>query len=455
MRPTCLNDLNVIHIAGSKGKGSTAALTASMLSQFLDAKLAPTKIGVFVSPHVRTIRERIRIIAGPVAEGNDWLISEEQFAKYVIEVWNMLQQHHSSGAIVQLPSFFLFLLAVAIHAFASDCVDTVILECGIGGEFDATNMVDRPLVSAITTLELEHTDILGTSLESIAWHKSGIMRRGVPIFTIPQHVEAQTELERRAEEKGAVLTVVDSPATEADVTAGAWHALNVALARRLALTLLTRLRGDSGMSHSEIESRLGTGARQKGLPGRFEIRHAGTSSWYIDGAHTLQSVAKAAEWFSACTRARRAHARILLYNQEGRETTHMLSLLHSRLDGDGAGLTHVLMSSNSPFTTNSFSAETQSMLRKLDPHGEKRNYQEKNAAIWASLCGDTRPKIYTFATLREAVEYVRTEFLIIGARVDCLATGSLHLVGGLGLVLDELCKNLSSEIGIPTCSAKR
>lgn len=427
-------------------------MTASMLSQFLSDKKAPSKIGVFVSPHVRTIRERISIISGPVTDTSDWLISEAQFAKYFMEVWDMLQEHRASGATEGTPSFFKCLLAVAVHAFASEGVDTVILECGIGGEYDGTNMVERPVVSAITTLELEHTDILGRDLTSIAWHKSGIMRRGVPVFTIPQKEEAWLELQRRAAEKGALLTAIEPPAAAADERVGGWYALNKSLARVLAVTLLTKLRGQGWLPPAEMELRLENGARQKGLPGRFEIRHAGSSSWYIDGAHTLTSVGKAAEWFSACTRARHSDARILLFNQEGRDTTEMLSLLYSKLQvssGSGGGLTHVLMPSNSPFTVNSYSAESQSMLQKLDEHGKKQNYQQKNAAIWASLCGATDGTVYIFSTLRDAVEYVRQEFLVKGEKVDVLATGSLHLVGGLEIVLDELCKDPSSEIGMP------
>ncbi|PHH85006.1 hypothetical protein CDD83_1039 [Cordyceps sp. RAO-2017] len=180
--PSHLNKLNIIHIAGSKGKGSTAAMTASILSRFLGSR-APSKIGVFTSPHLRTVRERIRLISGPVTDGSACLISEQQFAAYFFDVWRRLERQHAAGALAELPTFFKCLFAVAVHAFVREGVDTAIVECGIGGEYDATNVLDRPVVSAITTLELEHTDLLGRTLTSVAWHKAGILRAGVPALT--------------------------------------------------------------------------------------------------------------------------------------------------------------------------------------------------------------------------------------------------------------------------------
>ncbi|KJZ76704.1 hypothetical protein HIM_04040 [Hirsutella minnesotensis 3608] len=452
-----LNHLNIIHIAGSKGKGSTAALTASILSQFLSDGRAPTKIGIFASPHVRTIRERIQIIEGEVTETSDWKVSESQFATYFFQVWKKVQELLQSGILEELPYFFRCLLAVAIHAFVCEGVDTVILECGIGGEFDATNFIDRPIVSAITMLELEHVEILGNDLTSIAWHKSGIMRAGAPAFTIPQRHEALAELQRRAAEKGTRLLVVDPPASPEHMDKSGCLGVNAALARQLALYTLAKLRGGSWVTNGDIERKVQRGIFQQPLPGRFETRQIGTSAWYIDGAHTLQSLEKAAKWFSACIKGKRSDARILLFNQEARDTKPMLSVLHRELcqrhghhgDKAGPGFTHVLMASNAPFHANTFGPEARSMTQKCATNGKRKDYQQENAMIWASLCDDANQSVLTYPTVREAVEYVREELLMKDYEVQCFATGSMHLVGGLEAVLDELAKDPSVRINIP------
>lgn len=170
-KPPRINALNIIHIAGSKGKGSTCSMTASILSQFISATgsaTPPRKIGVFASPHVRTIRERIQLISAPVTKQSDWLITREKFTRYFFDLWNALTEPVANRSLPEWPNFFVCLFAVAMHAFATEGVDAAIVECGLVGEYDATNCIDRPVISAITTLELEHVDVLSASLSSIA-----------------------------------------------------------------------------------------------------------------------------------------------------------------------------------------------------------------------------------------------------------------------------------------------
>jgi dihydrofolate synthase/folylpolyglutamate synthase len=151
----------VLHIAGTNGKGSTVAFLRAAL------EAAGHKVHAFTSPHLVRFNERIRI-AGR-------LVDDEQLASLLTEVLD------SSGAIE--PSFFEVATAVALLAFARTPADACILEVGLGGRLDATNVVDRPLVTAITNLALDHQQFLGNRLADIAAEKAGIAKAGAPLVT--------------------------------------------------------------------------------------------------------------------------------------------------------------------------------------------------------------------------------------------------------------------------------
>ena len=173
--------LKVIHVAGSKGKGSTAALIASILIH------AGYKTGLFTQPHLITPRERCRI--------NSRLISEEEFAGYVDRLKPSIEAMASSleegGGHV---SFFEIYTALAFTYFADNTVDFAVIEVGLGGRLDATNVVD-PLVSVITPISLEHTAILGDTHEAIAREKAEIIKSNRPVVLAPQLPEARAVFE--------------------------------------------------------------------------------------------------------------------------------------------------------------------------------------------------------------------------------------------------------------------
>lgn len=151
----------VFHIAGTNGKGSTVAFVRAAL------EASGYKVHAFTSPHLVRFNERIRV-AGR-------LIDDEQLAGLLTEVLNA-----SSGIE---PSFFEVATAAALLAFARTPADACILEVGLGGRLDATNVVERPLVTAIANLALDHQQFLGTGLTDIAAEKAGIAKRGVPLIT--------------------------------------------------------------------------------------------------------------------------------------------------------------------------------------------------------------------------------------------------------------------------------
>ena len=180
-----------IHIAGTKGKGSVAAMCAAAL------RPAGLRVGLYTSPHLREFRERIRILALDDADGR---ISEAAFVAVMDRV---------RPAIEATPgiTWFEIVTALAFDTFAAEAVDVAVVEVGLGGRLDATNVL-TPLVSVITCLSLDHTQLLGDTLAQIAAEKGGIIKPGVPVVTAPQQPEALATLEQISAERGAPLTVV-------------------------------------------------------------------------------------------------------------------------------------------------------------------------------------------------------------------------------------------------------
>lgn len=175
-----------LHIAGTKGKGSVAAMSEQILRE------AGYHTGLFTSPHLHTFRERIRV--------DGQLIPEAM----VVQALHQLQPYVPS--IPGLTTFEL-ITSLAFWYFAQRAIDIAVVEVGLGGRLDATNVI-TPLVSAITSLSYDHTAILGTSLAAIAREKGGIIKPGVPVVSAPQPEEALAVIEQICEERNAALTLV-------------------------------------------------------------------------------------------------------------------------------------------------------------------------------------------------------------------------------------------------------
>jgi dihydrofolate synthase/folylpolyglutamate synthase len=152
--------LKAIHIAGTNGKGSTASIVSSILTE------SKYKVGLYTSPHIKDFRERIRI--------NGRMVSKD----YVIEFTNSLYKDIERIK----PSFFEVTTAMAFKYFADKNVEYVVIECGLGGRLDSTNIL-KPLVSVITSISIDHTEYLGNTIKSIALEKAGIIKQNVPCIT--------------------------------------------------------------------------------------------------------------------------------------------------------------------------------------------------------------------------------------------------------------------------------
>ncbi len=323
--PQGLNRLNVVHVAGTKGKGTTCAFTNSILERYRRRREhgggstpGPHKIGLYTSPHLVAVRERIRINSEP--------ISEALFARYFFELWEAMEvaeaaatETGTTGSLPPRPSYFRFLTLLSFHVFLREGVDAAIYEVGVGGALDATNVVDQPAATAVTTLGIDHVETLGATIDKIAWHKAGIFKPGSPAFTVPQDTAppppadsgaptAMAVLEVRAAERQTSLVVLD-PARYTPQLAGvrlvpneAFQRKNAALAVALAATVLQRL----GVVDDDVAD-VGTGGPLPaefvdGLEnvvwrGRCETKTTGRQRWYLDGAHNEQSLQVACKWF--------------------------------------------------------------------------------------------------------------------------------------------------------------
>ena len=172
-----------IHITGSKGKGSTAAMAAAIL------RAAGDRVGLFTSPHLVSYRERIRVDGEPIAP--------EAVVDGVRRTQDAAERLLRRGAIPHPPTFFEITTALGLLTFAEANVDSAVVEVGLGGRLDATNVLDAP-VAVITTLELEHTDILGPTIRDVAREKAGILHPGQHAILGRLPPEARAEVDRRA-----------------------------------------------------------------------------------------------------------------------------------------------------------------------------------------------------------------------------------------------------------------
>jgi dihydrofolate synthase/folylpolyglutamate synthase len=171
-----------IHVAGTNGKGSTSHMLAAVLQK------AGYKTGLYTSPHLHDFRERIRI--------NGHMIPEEQVTGFTEKIMHLID-------LIE-PSFFEITVAMAFEWFAEEGVDFAVVETGLGGRLDSTNII-IPEVSVITNISYDHMDLLGDSLQKIAFEKAGIIKAGVPVVIGEEQAETKDVFRQVAEENGSPI----------------------------------------------------------------------------------------------------------------------------------------------------------------------------------------------------------------------------------------------------------
>lgn len=207
-------DRKIVHVAGTNGKGSVCAYLQAIL--MAEGK----RTGFFTSPHLVSVNERIRV--------DNIQIDKETFLKVFRKVLKIVRQMVEDG--IEHPSYFEFLFGMGMTAFAETDVEYIILETGLGGRLDATNAIDNPALAIITSISLDHTAILGDTIEKIAGEKAGIIKPGVPVFFDGSSKKAAEVIKAKASELGVSCREVTKNAYEIQEV----HRKYIAFSRRSA-----------------------------------------------------------------------------------------------------------------------------------------------------------------------------------------------------------------------------
>jgi dihydrofolate synthase/folylpolyglutamate synthase len=297
-----------IHIAGTKGKGSVAVMIAQVLSA------SGYKTGLYTSPHLHNLRERISI------DGS--LISEAEFAAAMAEVKPFIESMKQDASFRQL-TYFEALTALAFAYFQKKRVDFQVLEVGLGGRLDATNVVANPVVCIITSISLDHTQILGNTLEEIAREKAGIIKPGCWVVSSPQPEEAASVITEICREKKAKVVQVGKDVTWHKIS-GDLHQQSLVIKGRTskyqvsipllgdfqlenAATAVTALEILASEGFAISAADIAQGLAQVKWPGRFQILRQ-YPTVLVDGAHNVASMKRLVNNIKAYF----AHKRIFL-----------------------------------------------------------------------------------------------------------------------------------------------
>lgn len=381
-----------IHLAGSKGKGSTAAFAAGIL------KAAGLKTGLYTSPHVASYKERI-------TEAGD-TYPDELYLRWLNRIAEQVSRLTLPGG--EEPTTFELLTLLAHLMFRDLGIEWGIIETGLGGRLDATNVL-LPRASVFTPIELEHTDVLGDTLQLIAEEKSGIIKKGVPAYSAVQEEEVCSVLLKKAAAKESEILFLNKSGYSLESslsTAGtrikldrnnlktlkaelpllgdfqAWNA-------SLAVLVLDSLAGKGILP--ELDSPIiGKGLESAKLPGRMEIIRRDPPV-ILDGAHTPLSVKKAADCFTSLFKGER----ILLFGSvQGKDAKNMAGIL-------APNFTEIIVTTPGSF-------------KKSEPEEVYREFVKIN--------GKTR-------YIPNTAEAVRTAQEMAGPDIPVLITGSFYLAG--------------------------
>ncbi|KAK6199326.1 Mur ligase [Scheffersomyces amazonensis] len=472
---TDFNKLNIIHITGTKGKGSTCAFTESILKQYLNIPTSPTststppitKIGLFTSPHLKSVRERIRINGNP--------INELKFTKYFFEVWDKLSTTTSSPeewptlqpCDTIKPMYFKYLTILSFHVFMQEGIDTAIYEVGVGGKYDSTNIIDKPTVTGISSLGIDHTFMLGNTIDRITWNKTGIFKSNVPAVVSQQfeHPETIEQIKQRSIELNTDgLEIVKSlPSTIKLGLAGDFQRQNAALAVRLASIHLKKLgfnpkeipqiieQEGNEIVIEDLSEKFLTGLLQVHWDGRCQILKNKPGfdniTWYIDGAHTLESINVSSQWFKnelnnliIQDNGKKKRTKILLFNQQSRENASaLLSKLYENTSGTFE-FDHVIFTTNITWSDGKYNSDLVSLNNSAEVV-DKLIIQKGLAQTWSELDAKfkrTHTRKHIFHDIETGVNFIKSLTKSSeNSEIEVFVCGSLHLVGGFLVVVDN------------------
>ena len=385
-----------VHIAGTNGKGSTAAMLESIL------RTAGLRTGLYTSPHLERINERIRL--------NGENISDQKFAAAWTRAHEAIESLMANGKLPAHPSFFECVTAMAFLAFAGEPVEVAIYEVGLGGRFDATNIV-VPEVSVITSIDFDHENFLGHSIPEIAAEKAGIIKTGVPVVSASTRQEARAVIARRCTEKNARLVEIEDEwkFQQPQVSDGFYRTSAVSRTTQKALDISPSLPGRFQISNALTAASAARLLAERGFPVRDEHISKGIAStqWpgrlerlrenpsvYVDGTHNPAGARELAQFWNENFKDRRI---ILVYGAMcDKAVDEIANLLFPRAD-------------TVIFT-------------------EPRQPRAISAVLLAEMTSDLARE---FSVIPDPVEALEHAIRISSPRDAIFATGSLYLVGEL------------------------
>jgi dihydrofolate synthase / folylpolyglutamate synthase len=269
-----------VHVAGTNGKGSVVAMVDAAL------RAAGHRSARYTSPHLVDLTERFTIEGHPV--------DRDRLAGVVEKIRGTIEQLRAEGALAVQPTFFEVTTAAAFELFRSARVDVAVLEVGLGGRLDATNVVS-PMATAITSIDFDHQKFLGTTLREIAIEKAGIVKPGIPMVVGELHPEASAAIEEIARQRGSPIV----RATPEDVEGftvglrGAHQRSNAAVAVRL-------LEVASACGFAVPRQAVAAGLADPRWPGRLDLRRvSGNRELLLDAAHNPAGAAALASYLKA------------------------------------------------------------------------------------------------------------------------------------------------------------
>lgn len=385
--------LSIIHVAGTNGKGSVCAFLTSLYRN------AGFRTGTFISPHLVTVRERFLLNNEMVSPGKLQAAFET-----VLETVNIMKEKGYSH-----PSYFEFLFYMAMALFADETPELVILETGLGGRLDATNVVENPLACVITSISLDHIMYLGDTIEAVAGEKAGIIKRQVPVIYDDTVPEASEVIRERAvqmaskaypvgkgdfsilETKDQGLSIkAEGEAAQAFAAAGPlvleipfeapYQAENAMLAVKTAAVLGQRERGVR-----LTEAQITEGIRTARWAGRME--RAG-ENLYLDGAHNPGGI-KAFIQAAASMAARQKKKAYLLFGAvSDKDYRAMARLLCEGISWAGIGVVHIdsSRSMDTEVLAEAFSQAYKGPVRAFETAGEALREMKKQAGDELLFC---------------------------------------------------------------------
>ena len=287
-----------IHVAGTKGKGSTAAMIASILSA------AGHRVGLYTSPSLHTVTERVRVGMEP--------IGQEDFAGLVERMWPEVEwvgEHGGYGPLM----YFEFLTTLAFQHFSEINADFQVIEVGLGGRLDATNVV-HPAVSVITSISLDHTGVLGDTIPSIAAEKAGIIKDGVPVVVAPQDEAALDTIRRIAVERSSPMVDVERSLSwqpyHSDLNGQSFTVRGLRDTYKVSLPLIGEYQQENAATaiaaaetlmdagHPLTKGDILDGLRNVRWAGRFQVLRGDGPRVIVDGAHNPYSMGRFVEAFT-------------------------------------------------------------------------------------------------------------------------------------------------------------